>query len=209
MEFNIYPQYTVKSMITPDLSQKKIQSICEDRLKSLREALMSNEDVEVVHKYFVSLPTEEAHHKCHPTKGVMGLSQRVHPEVIAKIHELVSIGTVEPVEVQRLLKHHVNHYMCAGNLPDSNNRAYFPCLDDIKNHIAKAKRALQLSVVDQENAAKIIEKQQKSFRILISISDLIKKRTQITICDQTYRTWTYQTLKVPYYGFTKKHGNSN
>ena len=83
----------------------------------------------MVHKYFISLPTEEVHHKCHPIKGVMGLSQRVHPEIIAKIHELVSIGTVEPVEVQRLLKHHVNHYMCPGNLPDPNDRAYFPSLD--------------------------------------------------------------------------------
>ena len=72
-----------------------------------------NEDVKIAHKYFVSLPIQEAHHKCHPTKGVMGLSQRVHPEIIAKIHELVSVGTIEPVEVQRLLKHHVNHYnMC-------------------------------------------------------------------------------------------------
>lgn len=82
-----------------------------------------NENVEVAHKYFVSLPTEEAHH---PTKGVVGLSQRIHPEIIANIHELVSIGTVEPVEVQRLLKHHINHYMCARSLPDPNDRAYFP-----------------------------------------------------------------------------------
>ena len=161
MEFNVYPQYSVKSTISPDLSQKKIRSNREDSLKSLRESLTSNKDVQVVRKYFVSLPTEKAHHKCHPTKGVMGLSQRVHPEIIAKIHELVSIGTVEPVEVQRLLKHHVNHYMCSGDMPDPNDRAYYPCLDDIKNHIGKAKRAIQLSVIDQENAAKIIEKQQK------------------------------------------------
>ena len=92
----------------------------------------------------------------------MGFAQRVHPELIAKVQELVSIGTVEPVEVQRLLKHHVDHYMCAGNLPHPNDRAYYPCLDDIKNHIAKAKRALQLSVVDQENAVKLIGKQQEA-----------------------------------------------
>ena len=115
----------------------------------------------ITKKYFVSLPTEEAHHKCHPTKGIMGLSQRVHPELIAKIQEFVSIGTVDPIEVQRLLKHHVKQYMCVGNLPDPNDRAYYPSLDDIRNHIAKAKRALQLSVVDQENAQKIIEQQQK------------------------------------------------
>ena len=75
---------SIKSMVSPDLSQKKI---LEDHLKSLREALASNKDIQIVHKYFVSLPTEETHHKCHPTKGVMGLSQRVHPEIIAKIHD--------------------------------------------------------------------------------------------------------------------------
>ena len=115
----------------------------------------------ITKKYFVSLPTEEAHHKCHPTKGIMGFSQRVHSELIAKIQEFVSIGTVEPVEVQCLLKHHVKHYMCVGNLPDPNDKAYYPSLDDIRNHIAKAKRALQFSVVDQENAQKLIEQQQK------------------------------------------------
>ena len=53
--------------------------------------------------------------------------------------------------------------MCSGNLPDPNNRAYYTCLDDIKNHIGKAKRALQLSVVDLENAGKIIKHQQKLY----------------------------------------------
>ena len=71
-----------------NLSQKKIRSIREDSLKSLQESLASNKDVQVVCKYFVSLPTEEVHHKYHPTKGVMELSQRVHTEVIAKIHKL-------------------------------------------------------------------------------------------------------------------------
>ena len=138
-----------------------IRSLREKSLKSLRAALSSSDAIEVLHRYFVSLPTEEAHHKCHPTKGAMGFSQRIHPELIAKIQELVSIGMVEPVEVQRLLKHHVNHYMCCGNLPDPNDRAYYPCLDDIKNHIAKAKRALQLSVIDQESAEKLIAQMQE------------------------------------------------
>jgi len=73
---------------------------------------------------------EEAHHKCHPTKGIMGLSQRVHPELIAKIQELVLAGITDPVEVQCLLNHHVHHYMSTGNLPNPNDRAYNPTLDD-------------------------------------------------------------------------------
>ena len=47
--------------------------------------------------------------------------------------------------------------MCAGNLPNPNDRAYYPSLTDVKNHIARAKRALQLSVIDQEITAKLIQ----------------------------------------------------
>jgi len=47
--------------------------------------------------------------------------------------------------------------MCAGNLPHPNDRAYYPSLIDVKNHVARAKQALQLSVIDQENAEKIIQ----------------------------------------------------
>ena len=161
VEFNLYPEYSIKQSISSGISQNQTRKIREENLSELRKAFESGKEPLMTKMYFVSLPTEEAHHKCHPTKGIMGFSQRVHPELITKIQEFVSIGTVEPVEVQRLLKHHVKHYMCVGNLPDPNDRAYYPSLDDIRNHIAKAKRALQLSVVDQENAQKLIEQQQK------------------------------------------------
>ena len=100
----------------------------ENSLKPLREVLRTNEAPEVIRKYFISLPTE-AHHKCHPTKGALRLSQRIHPILIAKIQELVSAGIVEPVEVQRL---HVNQYICVGYLPEPNDRAYFPSLETLK-----------------------------------------------------------------------------
>lgn len=47
--------------------------------------------------------------------------------------------------------------MCPENLPNPNDRAYYPTLNDIRNHVSKAKRALQLSVIDQENALRKIE----------------------------------------------------
>ena len=161
VEFKLYPEYSIKQPISPGMSQNKVRKIREESLSELRKSIESGNTPLVKNNFFVSLPAEEAHHKCHPTKGIMGFSQKVHPELIAKIQEFVSIGTIEPVEVQRLLKHHVKHYMCVGNLPDPNDRAYYPSLDDIRNHVAKAKRALQLSVVDQENVQKLIEQQQK------------------------------------------------
>lgn len=57
-----------------------------------------------------------------------------------------------PLEVQRHLKHYVNHYLCPNDLPDNMDRAYYPSLQDIRNHINIAKQNLKLSVLDQENA---------------------------------------------------------
>ena len=130
-QFDLYPEYSVHSHMCTNISQKQAQKIREASLKSLKQALKQSKGVEVTHKYYINLPTEEAHHKCHPTKGIMGLSQRVHPELVAKVQELVHAGTTDPVEVQRLLKHHVHHYMCTGNLPNPTDRAYYPTADDI------------------------------------------------------------------------------
>ena len=42
--------------------------------------------------------------------------------------------------------------------PNPNDRAYFPHDTDLRNHIFMAKRALQLSCLDQENVALQIDK---------------------------------------------------
>ncbi len=108
-QFKLYPEFSVQSLLSPDFSQKKIRRIKEENLKSLRDTFAtSGTEVKACHKYYVKLPTEEAHHKWHPTKGLMGLSQRVHPELIAKIQELVVAGIID--EVQKLLNNHVHHY---------------------------------------------------------------------------------------------------
>ena len=125
-------------------------------LRSLQLTLAQSKVVTITQKYYVRLPTEEAHHQCHPTKGAMGLSQRIHPALVCKIQELVSVGITDIVEVQRLLRHHVYKYMCTDNPPDPHDRSYHPAVDDIRNHIFRAKQALKLSIIDQENALKKI-----------------------------------------------------
>ena len=39
------------------------------------------------------------------------------------------------------------------SLPDPNDYAYFPIIDDIRNHMNQAQKTLKLSLVDQENVA--------------------------------------------------------
>ena len=80
--FNVYPEYSVHSLLSPDLSQKKTRKIKEENLKSLRESVKTGQDnVKIVQKCYIKLPTEEAHHDYHSTRGLMGLSQRVHPQL--------------------------------------------------------------------------------------------------------------------------------
>ena len=133
------------------MSKKKERKVKEELLLELRKGIQNGE-IKSVSKYFVSLPSDEAHHKCHPTGKEAGMAQRVHPSIIQKIHALVLEGMVEPLEAQRHLKHYVQHYiLCASELPNSLDRAYYPDIQDIRNHINTAKRNLQLSVIDQEN----------------------------------------------------------
>lgn len=58
--------------------------------------------------------------------------------------------------MRKVLNHYVRTSLCVQNPPDSDDRAYFPVHRDLKNHIYKAKRALELSKLDQDNLAKKI-----------------------------------------------------
>ena len=104
-------------------------------------------------KYFILLPTKEAHGNYHPTTGPSGFAQRVHPRIIEKINALVGEGTTEVQEVKRALRHYVFHTLFPdpSNRPSENNRAYYPTNTDINNHVYSAKRAQELSKLDQEN----------------------------------------------------------
>ena len=60
-------------------------------------------------KYFISLPTEEAHHQTHPTGASVALVQEIHPQVISKIHELVLAGVSESIKMKRHFKYYVTN----------------------------------------------------------------------------------------------------
>ena len=118
----------------------------EDILHQLRDH--SQKPVKTKSVYYVSLPTEEAHHPTHPTRGANMMAQRVNPHIAARISELVGERMMEPYEVSKALKHYVTTVLCASsNNPDP----YYPTIRDLRNHIYKAKKALELSKLDQEN----------------------------------------------------------
>ena len=68
------------------------------------------------------------------------MAQRVNPNIATKVSELVSEGMTDPYEVRKALKHYVTTILC--DSPDPDDRAYYPTIRDLRNHIYKAKKLL-------------------------------------------------------------------
>ena len=91
------------------------------------------------------------------------MAQRVNPNVAKKISELVSEGMMDPYEVRKALRYYIKTVLCATtNSPNPDDRAYFPTIRDLRNHIYKAKRASDLSKFDQQNLKLKIAEWEKS-----------------------------------------------
>lgn len=162
-QYIIYPDYAIsnaeREMFTTKRNERDMK---EKKLNELRDCLKSG-GVKSVIKYYISLPTEEAHHKAHLTRGAHVMAQRINPDISKKIYELVQQdGITDIQEVRKVLNHYVRTSLCS-HPPDSDDRAYFPSSRDIKNHIYLAKRALELSKLDQENLAKKISEWEKLY----------------------------------------------
>jgi len=78
----------------------------------------------------VSLPTNVAHKRVHPTGKVGGISQRFHPNISQKIESLVKEGITDVQEVKRHLRCYVKSEM-KDHEPHESNRAYYPTNIDI------------------------------------------------------------------------------
>ena len=86
------------------------------------------------------------------TKRTRKPAQKVHPLISKKIEDLVREGSTDPNEVQRALREYIRG-QCSVSKPSLTDRAYYPTTADIRNHMYKAKMAIQLSKFDQENLA--------------------------------------------------------
>ena len=149
-QYILYPDYAILKHLT-FTSKYQERRARQQRLDELRADMRSKLSITKVVKYHVSLPTEEAHHATHPTRGAHLMAQRINKTVADKISELVGEGMTEPQEVKRALSHYVNTVLCADNRPNADDRAYYPTDRDLRNHIYKAKKALELSKLDQQN----------------------------------------------------------
>lgn len=108
-------------------------------------------------RIYVQLPLREAH-TFHVVSEQSGLSNRVHPEIVSRIKEYVSNGITSAAVIRKLLKAFVEKDLCRYDKvkPSTYDRAYYPWLSDVRNHIHKSLKAGDYSGFDQDNLEQMI-----------------------------------------------------
>ena len=174
-----YPEYTIGDV--SGKSARQIKILQENQLELLRKAIAKGDDIRTISKYFVCLPSEAAH-SGHPTGSSGGFAQRIHPLLSEKISQLVAAGITDTNEVRRSLRFYVTNTLCKelGYQAKQSDRALYPTTTDVRNHVYSAKRALELSKLDQENARLKIEQWQSTNADHRTFFDLLfcKKESQ-------------------------------
>ena len=128
----------------------------------IKTELEAKSPVKTTMKHFISLPQQEAH-SGHPTGQAGVYAQKLHPTISQKIVDMVEAGITDTSEIKHSLKHYVDKHLSKelGRKPHLGDRAFYPLCEDIRNHVSKAKRALELSKYDQENLRLKIEECKK------------------------------------------------
>lgn len=132
--------------IDPNLEGKNIRQAQERALTALR---LVGVHIGGEERYYVQLPLPLAHEyhdvddiPMDPDEGD-SQGQRLNPEVMHKIRELVARGVTGIYTVKHCLKEYVEKELFV-NLepPPRHNKSYFPTIIDIQNHIHQAQMAL-------------------------------------------------------------------
>ena len=101
-----YPEYQAVPM-----GKAALRTVKETMMRKLKQKMAEDPNCEKEQRnimYYISLPTEEAHHG-HPTgRGVAGFAQRVNDKVAAKLVQIVAEGITEIKQVSRLYTTHVH-----------------------------------------------------------------------------------------------------
>ncbi|XP_041118788.1 calcium-responsive transcription factor-like isoform X3 [Polyodon spathula] len=162
-----FPEHRVPT--DPKVDKKIVRQEQEKAFLNLKKSLW---EAGGVLRYYVQLPTQKAHqyHDLEtayfpppttqlplpvpeeeepeeeeevPGEDTSCVPSRLHPRVAEKICELVSQGYDQVYMVRKQLRKFVEREMFkADEVPERHNLCYFPTVNDIKNHIHEAQKAL-------------------------------------------------------------------
>ena len=125
--FTLYSDFALSKDEKEGLSKWRLQCLQEERITSLKTELAKGQPVSTLTRYFISLPSEEAH-SGHPTGQPAVYGQKLHPLVAQNIAEMVAAGIVDTAEVKRSVKYYVNNFLSKeiGKTPLEHDRAFHP-----------------------------------------------------------------------------------
>ncbi|KAM4025156.1 calcium-responsive transcription factor isoform 1-T3 [Anomaloglossus baeobatrachus] len=172
-----FPAYRVPT--DPKIDKKLIKLEQEKAFNLLKKDLETNEGIL---RWYVQLPDQEAH-QYHNLEAACfssspspfqppteeddemicedsALASRLHPCVAEKIRELVARGFDEVYAVRKQLRKFVERELFKPDeMPERHNLCYFPTVNDLKNHIHEAQKALGNGelVYDQETIPRSLQ----------------------------------------------------
>jgi len=160
--YTVHKEYQLCDTGASTMNSRQLRNKKENVLKELRGRIAAGK-VKGEEYCHISLPTLNAHTD-HIVREIPSYSQRIHPILITKIAELVVDGITDVQEICKMLRNYVKHTVSVqlSISPSHTDKSFYPMPCDIRNHVSKAKRALQLSKLDQENLKLKIEEWQKS-----------------------------------------------
>ena len=150
VQFTLFLDYQIKTAEKETLSKWKLRQLWEVKLGNLQKEL-ENGTPNIKTLYFVSLPTNGTHNN-HPTGADIAFAQKVHPLLINKILGLMLSNICDVYKV-KMIKYYTDNELekKLGFKQSEHGCAFYPDITDVKNHVYQAKRALELSKIDQEN----------------------------------------------------------
>jgi len=154
--YTLYPEFSISEV--KNLSNWKLRCMQEEQLGKLQKEISAKKEIKTLKKYFISLPDGSAH-SGHPTGHAGIFAQKLHPLVSQKILEIVHSGITDSNEIKRYLKYYVDTIIVKDLdvKPTPGDRTFYPQIEDIRNHVSKAKKAVELSKYDQQNLQLKIE----------------------------------------------------
>ena len=110
-------------------------------------------------RFHLKIPLSFSHVN-HPVRDLSTIGQYVDKRVVDKFYDLINQNITNFSELQRSLDKYVREDLFSGHpeerRPKKTNRRYYPCRQEVRNHIAKAISAVKYYDDDQEALGKLM-----------------------------------------------------
>ena len=157
-EVTMYPGYSLDETFNL-ASTRKQKEMKQNKLNLLTSALKQGQVVTSFKRFYVKLPSNEAHQN--HAVGNLGdlLAQPIHEKVKDKIYDLVAEGMVNPRLIKLVLRDYVDNVLLVDDdiQVDQCNNSYYPELQTIGDHVRLALRVQRFGKLDQQALSDLVD----------------------------------------------------